>query len=80
MNNVGKQIIMLKPVIGVYPVVVDGERPSPDAALVLRCWVSPELPREHIQDLLAHPPAFGERRKCEVVGVHFPEAWNWTTV
>lgn len=74
MNNVGEEVIMLQPVVGIYSLVVDGEGTSSDAPLVLSCRVRSELSREHVEYLLSDPSAFRERGECEVVGVYFPEA------
>ncbi len=38
--------------------------------------MSSELSGEDVEDLLAHPPALGERREREVVGVHLAEPWR----
>lgn len=38
--------------------------------------VRAELPREHVQDLLADPAALGKRGEGEVVRVDFPQPWN----
>ena len=35
--------------------------------------MSSKLPGEHIENLLTHPAAFGERSKREVVRIHFPQ-------
>ena len=41
--------------------------------------MSPELPGEDVQDLLADPAALRERREREVVRVHLPQTCNHTT-
>ena len=35
--------------------------------------MGPELPGEHVQDLLADPATLGEGCEGEVVGVHLPQ-------
>lgn len=79
MNNVGEQVIMFESVVRVYSVIVDSKSASSDAPLILSSRMCSELSREDIEDLLSHPPAFGECCECEVVGVYFPEAWNSTS-
>lgn len=74
MNDVCQEVVVFEPVVGIYPFVVDCEGASSDAPLVLSCGVGPELPRKHIENLLADPPPFCEGRECEVVRVNFPEA------
>ena len=36
-------------------------------------WVSPELPGEHVKDLLPDPAPLGEGGEGEVVGVDLPQ-------
>lgn len=67
---------MPEPVVWWDPVVVNREGASPDAALVFGGRVSPELPGEHVQNALAHPPALGESGEGEVIGVDFAETWE----
>ena len=65
---------MLEPVVGGHLLVINRQLARLDAALVLLCWMGPELTCEHVQDLLAHPPALGERREGKVVRIDFPKA------
>lgn len=74
MHDVREQIVVLEPVVRVDPVVVDRQRAGPDAALVLRGRVRSEFPGEHVENLLADPPALSERCERKVVGVHLSEA------
>lgn len=73
MDDIGKEVVMLESVVGVDSLIVDCEGASPDASLVLSRWVGPELPCEHIKNLLSNPPSFREGRECEVVWINFPE-------
>lgn len=72
MDNVREKVVVLKSVVGIDSFVVDGECASPDASLVFRCGVRPELSSEDIEDLLPDPPAFGECCEREVIRVDFP--------
>lgn len=74
MDDVCQEVVVFESVVGIHPFVVDSEGAGPDAPLVLSCGMSPELPREHIENLLADPSPFREGRECEVVRVNFPEA------
>lgn len=60
---------MLQPIVNGNLLEVDGQRASLDAAFVLLGRMCPELPREYIQYLLAHPAALCEGCECEVVRI-----------
>lgn len=74
MYDVGEQIVVFQPVTRVDAFIVDRQGAGPDTPLILSRGMCPELPRKHVQDLLADPPALCERCEREVVGVHFPES------
>lgn len=72
-NDVGQEIVVPQPVVHVHLLIVDGQGAGADATLVLLGRVSAKLPREHLEDLLPHPPALRERGEGEVIRVHFPQ-------
>lgn len=65
---------MLEPVVGGHLFVINRQLARVNAPLVLLGRMRPELTREHVQNLLAHPPTFRERCEGKVVGIHFPQA------
>lgn len=72
-HDVGQQVVVFEFVVDVHLLVVDGEGAALDAPLIFLGGVRSELPREHVQDLLADPAALGERGEGEVVRVDFPQ-------
>lgn len=75
-NDVGEKVVVPQPVVDVDLLVVDRERARAYAPLVLLGRVGPELPGEHLEDLLAHPAALREGREGEVVRVDLTETCN----
>lgn len=71
---------MFEPVVGGNFLVINRQLASLDATLVLLGRMRPELTCEHVQDLLAHPPALRERRERKVVRIHFAKAYSRTQV
>lgn len=47
-NDISEEVVVLEPVVRVDLLVVDGEGPSADTALIFRRWVSSELSRKNI--------------------------------
>lgn len=74
MHDVCQEVVMLEPVVGGNFLVINRQLAGLDAPLVLLGRMRPELTCEHVQDLLAHPPALRERREGEVVRIHFAQS------
>lgn len=52
--------------------VIYSERSSFNAPLILLGWMGAKFTCEHIENLLADPSSFRERREGEIVWIHFP--------
>ena len=72
-DGVRDEVVVLDPVLEITGLVIDLDQPLLYTLAVLSLLQSPELPGEHLVQLLTHPPALGVGCEGKVVRPYPPQ-------